>query len=225
MVQEGILTLQNTAGLEFPYPETTNNSPQITFYADNPAEANAALDGLVFTPNANFNGQVYLSLFVQEIGIFPPMEAFDYTQITITAVNDAPVAVDDFYEAEAGAPFWATLGGGGNGLGVLMNDHDVDMEMLTAVLVSGPAHGTLEFNSDGTFTYIADPTYTGTDSFTYRAFDGQGENSVATATFNVTLNEPPVALSDAYSVNEDGSLFVPSSGVLANDTEPNGQPL
>jgi VCBS repeat-containing protein len=83
----------------------------------------------------------------------------------------------------------------------------------------------LEFNSDGTFTYIADPTYTGTDSFTYRAFDGQGENSVATATFNVTLNEPPVALSDAYSVNEDGSLFVPSSGVLANDTEPNGQPL
>src|SRR5262245_45910505 len=44
LTQDGILTLPSTAGLEFPNPAHINNSPSITFYADNPAEANAALD-------------------------------------------------------------------------------------------------------------------------------------------------------------------------------------
>jgi VCBS repeat-containing protein len=52
-VQEGILTLANTDGLEFPDPSHMNNSREIVFYADNPAEANAALNGLAFTPDAN----------------------------------------------------------------------------------------------------------------------------------------------------------------------------
>ena len=64
LVQDGILTLPSTAGLEFPYPESTNNSPSITFYADNPAEANAALDGLVFTPATDFNGTASLDVLV-----------------------------------------------------------------------------------------------------------------------------------------------------------------
>src|SRR5262249_48349280 len=50
LVQNGILSLQNTAGLTFPDPASPNNSAHVTFYADTPAAANAALDGLVFTP-------------------------------------------------------------------------------------------------------------------------------------------------------------------------------
>ena len=61
--------------------------------------------------------------------------------------------------------------------------------------MSGPAHGALSFNADGSFTYTADLTYTGADSFTYRAFDGQLQSNLATVTFTaagaVVILTPP----------------------------------
>ena len=66
--------------------------------------------------------------------------------------------------------------------GVLGNDTDVDGDALTAVLVSGPANGTLTLNADGSFTYTPDANYNGTDSFTYKASDGTADSNVATVT-------------------------------------------
>ena len=60
--------------------------------------------------------------------------------------------------------------------------------------MDGPDHGTLLFNPDGTFTYTAEATYSGTDSFTYRAADGEFQSNLATATINVLpRNLPPVS--------------------------------
>ena len=56
--------------------------------------------------------------------------------------------------------------------GVLGNDADPDGDPLTAVLVSGPSHGTLTLNANGSFTYTPNANFNGTDSFTYRASDG-----------------------------------------------------
>jgi len=223
----GILTLQSTEGLEFPFPENMNNSYCITFFADNPGEANAALEGLVYTPAANQTGPVSLGITVLDLTPDSPWdEVSGYVTITLTPVNDAPVAVDDAYAVEAGEPFVATLGGGGNGLGVLFNDLDPDQDILSAILVTGPSHGTLGFNADGTFTYTAESTYSGTDSFTYRASDGLLESDPATVTFTVApLNLPPIGVDDAYSVDEDGTLTVAAPGVLGNDSDPEGQPL
>ena len=64
--------------------------------------------------------------------------------------------------------------------GVLANDTDVDGDALTAVLVSGPAHGSLTLNADGSFTYTPSANYNGPDSFTYKANDGQADSNVAT---------------------------------------------
>ena len=55
--------------------------------------------------------------------------------------------------------------------GVLGNDSDIDGDTLTAVLVSGPAHGTLALNSDGSFTYTPSANYNGSDAFRYKAND------------------------------------------------------
>jgi VCBS repeat-containing protein len=227
LVQNGILTLPSTDGLEFPDPGSVNNSPSITFYADDPAEANAALDGLVFTPDPDFHGWVYLSLLVRDTTVVSyPMEAYGSVSITVTPVNDAPVAVDDSYVVEAGEPFVTTLGGGGDGVGVLMNDQDADGDLLSAVLVSGPAHGTLALNPDGTFTYTAEASYNGTDTFTYRAFDGELESGLATVTLTVTqVNDAPVAGNDSYSVDEDGALTTAAPGVLGNDGDADGDTL
>jgi hypothetical protein len=98
--------------------------------------------------------------------------------ITVNAVNDAPAATDDLYTTSAGVPLAVA------GLGVLGNDTDVDGDALGAVLVSGPANGTLTLNADGSFVYTPAAGFTGTDSFTYRASDGSLDD-VATVTIRV----------------------------------------
>jgi hypothetical protein len=101
--QHAILSLATTAGLEFPDPQFPNNSREIVFYADSPAIANAALDGLVLTPDPNFPnpfdyGQISVNVWVEDTTIVSyPSTASAYTNVTVTPVDDAPVAVDDNY--------------------------------------------------------------------------------------------------------------------------------
>ena len=69
-------------------------------------------------------------------------------------------------------------------------DNDVDPDAgpdpLTPYVVSDPAHGTLDYNDDGTFTYTPDPGYEGTDTFLYTAYDGQADSTPTTVIITVT---------------------------------------
>src|SRR5439155_1737158 len=111
--------------------------------------------------------------------------------------------------------------------GVLANDTDADGDTLTAVLVSGPSHGSLTLNADGSLVYMPALNFNGTDSFTYKASDGQTQSGVAPVTITITpLNAPP--LPDAlptYTTPEDTQLTVSAPGVLANDTDADGDTL
>src|SRR5207237_494912 len=108
----------------------------------------------------------------------------------------------------------------------LGNDADVEGTALTAILVSGPSHGTLTLNSNGSFTYTPHADYNGPDNFTYKANDGSLDSSVATASLTVTaVNDAPVAASDNYSTAEDTPLSVSAPSVLGNDTDVDGDPL
>jgi VCBS repeat-containing protein len=79
-----------------------------------------------------------------------------------------------------------------NAPGVLANDSDADGNQLSAVLGSGPSHGTLTLNPDGSFLYTPTANYNGPDSFTYRASDGTATSSLATVTLTVTaVNDAP----------------------------------
>ena len=53
--------------------------------------------------------------------------------------------------------------------GVLGNDSDAEGDSLSAMVVTGPAHGSLTLNADGSLSYTPDANYHGADSFTYRA--------------------------------------------------------
>ena len=126
------------------------------------------------------------------------------------------------------AHYMAGVGSSGpGGLGVLANDRDADGDSLTAELVSGPTHGELSLNGDGTFTYTPDPQFLGFDSFTYLANDGTANSSVATVTIEVVdVNSIPQAQNDTYSIDEDGTLSIDVlAGVLANDTDVELTPL
>ncbi|RUZ16936.1 tandem-95 repeat protein, partial [Mesorhizobium sp. M7A.F.Ca.CA.001.04.1.1] len=134
--------------------------------------------------------------------------------LTITPVNDAPVAADDIaYVAEDGSLV----------VSILANDSDVDGDALTPVLVSEPTNGTLTLNPDGSFTYAPKANFFGTDSFTYKAFDGTAESNIATVALTITpVNDVPVAADDTASVAEDGTIVVP---VLGNDSDVDGDTL
>ncbi len=103
--------------------------------------------------------------------------------------------------------------------GVLGNDFDVDGDTLTAVLVSGPANGSLTLNANGSFVYTPNANWHGTDSFTYRAFDGSVYSNVATVTIvvNSVSDAPTGAPVITGTPTEDQTLSADTSGIADGD--------
>jgi len=108
--------------------------------------------------------------------------------------------------------------------GILANDADPDRDVLTAVLVAGPSHGSLTLAPDGSFTYTPDADYHGPDSFTYQAFDGEAYSDIATVTIDVTsVNDAPVAADLHAAIPENSPVGTLVGSVAATDVE--GDPL
>ncbi|AXY59742.1 VCBS domain-containing protein [Acinetobacter sp. WCHAc010052] len=137
-------------------------------------------------------------------------------QISVTPVNDAPVAVADSFTVVEGG----TISSGS----VLVNDSDADGDTLTAILVTGPAHGTLTLNTNGTFSYVHNGSETTSDSFTYKVNDGTVDGNTVTVQISVTpVNDAPVAVADSFTVVEGGTIS--SGSVLVNDSDADGDTL
>src|SRR5262249_48036542 len=96
-----------------------------------------------------------------------------------TTASVPPVANNDSYTVSQGQ----TLGVATPG--VLGNDVAQNANPLSAIKASDPANGTVFFNSDGSFTYTPNASFSGTDSFTYRASDGTLTSAPATVTITV----------------------------------------
>ncbi|MDW8069689.1 MAG: Ig-like domain-containing protein [Anaerolineae bacterium] len=170
-----------------------------------------------YNPNPNFFG---VDGFYYYVFDGTAASQWAYVTITVNPVNDPPVAVDDSYSMNEDSSLTIP------GPGVLSNDTDPDGNPLTAELVSGPAKGTVNLNPNGSFTYTPNPNFFGTDSFTYRAYDGEFYSGVATVTITVVnVNDPPTAQNDTYTVDEDTTLTVNVPGVLRNDSDPDGDSL
>jgi immune inhibitor A len=107
---------------------------------------------------------------------------------------------------------------------VVANDSDPDGDALTVTGVTQPANGSAVANAGGTVTYTPASGFVGTDTFTYTVSDGRGGTSTASVTIAVTEapNRPPLAVDDAASVKRDKQVTI---GVLANDTDPDGDAL
>lgn len=104
---------------------------------------------------------------------------------------------------------------------VLANDSDADGDALTAVLVAGPANGTLVLNADGSFTYTPDADFFGEDSFTYKASDGEAESAVATVAITVDpVNDAPTAIAlSGASVAENSAAGTVIGLLSATDVD------
>ena len=154
---------------------------------------------LTYTPNPDWNG---VDTFTYTVSDGALTDTATVT-VTVTAVNDAPVAVDD-----AGS----ISEDGTSTVGVLANDSDVEGDTLTIQSVTQGANGSVVDNGDGTLTYTPNPDWNGVDTFTYTVSDG-ALTDTATVTVTVTaVNDAPVAVDDLDSIAEDGSSTVDVSG-------------
>ena len=111
--------------------------------------------------------------------------------------------------------------------GVLANDLDLDGIGLTAVLETEPSNGEVVFNEDGTFVYMPGLNFEGEDSFSYQVSNGSASSS-GTVVINVLpgANDIPETRPDSYSPSEDVEYSRnPEQGVLANDIDPDGDPV
>jgi VCBS repeat-containing protein len=163
---------------------------------------------LVFTPAANFNGPTTITYTVSD-GQGGSASATVF--VSVTAVNDAPVAADDALSTSEDTPLTipaATL---------LANDTDVDGQPLFVVAVYSPVNGTVALVG-GDVLFTPAPDYIGPASFTYMVTDAFGGISTATAHITVgPVNDAPVAQPASFTVAEDSSLV--SGAVIASDAD------
>ncbi|MGE2692847.1 Ig-like domain-containing protein [Mycolicibacterium pulveris] len=137
--------------------------------------------------------------------------------VTVTPVNDVPVAVDD--AVTVGEDSGATV------VDVLGNDTDVDGDELSVTAAGAAGNGTVTL-IDGAVTYTPDADFHGTDSFTYTVSDGNGGTATATVTVTVTaVPDSPAPADDFYTTAEDTPLTIPAPGVLGNDVDADGDDL
>ena len=141
-------------------------------------------------------GPVPLALFTGET---TPSEQDQHT--LRVGANTPPGAVPDRYILKPGQ----TLAVGAPG--VLANDVELDAQPLQAILVSGPAKGSLSLNPDGSFSYTPGPDFLATDTFTYKASDGEAESSAATVTLAGRAPEVTAGPDQAASEGQPVSFF------------------
>jgi hypothetical protein len=108
--------------------------------------------------------------------------------LSVNPVNVAPLASDDSFSTVEDTALSVAAPG------ILGDDTDVNGDVLSAVLLTGPSHGTVDLAADGGFSYAPAANYHGADSFTYRATDGAASSSPATVSLTVrSVNDGPVA--------------------------------
>ncbi|MCA9063758.1 MAG: cadherin domain-containing protein, partial [Planctomycetaceae bacterium] len=134
--------------------------------------------------------------------------------ITVTDINDPPVAVDDSFSGGQMAELVLPSGS------LQMNDTDEDGDILTVQLVTGPTHGSLTLQADGSFRYMPDGIYSGMDSFQYLVRDGHATGTIATVRLEVR-----VTLSGGSPGGSDTDSGGNSSEDSSNSDKPNENSL
>ncbi len=172
-------------------------SETLTVYSYVPSEngtGGVAVDGRwYYTPDTNFNGSDHMHYKAQDA---TSQSGYTTITITVTPVNDAPVAIEDTYTVSEDETLTVL------GPGLLANDTDVEGDPLTGSSFNDAATiGEVSVAGGGGFTYRAPQDWNGIDTFRYRCSDMATESAWATVTITVTaVNDPPVAVSDTSTL-------------------------
>ena len=89
--------------------------------------------------------------------------------------------------------------------------------ITTYTVTSTTAHGTLEFNPNGTFKYTPDNGFSGQDSFSFSADDDDPESAAASAVVTFNVSPPPLIASSYDSYAVDGAPITVTPPVYEAD--------
>ncbi|MFI8380007.1 Ig-like domain-containing protein, partial [Leeuwenhoekiella sp. NPDC079379] len=185
-------TFQGTYGTDYTITATTDPANgTITLNADGT---------ITYLPNPDFNGADSYTYSVTDVNGAVSTET---VSITITPVVDIVADADTTLEDTAVTT------------AVLDNDtfqgtYGTD---YTITATTDPANGTITLNADGTITYLPNPDFNGTDSYTYSVTDVNG--AVSTETVSITITPVVDIVADADTTLEDTAV---TTAVLDNDT-------
>ena len=192
----------------------TLDSSKVTVVSS-PARGTITVDAssgeITYRPAADFNGSDSFTYVVKDDSDATSNVAT--VSLTITAVNDAPVASNDNVTLLEDASL---------NINALGNDSDVDgsIQAATLVLVEPPAQGIASVLS-GVINYTPDADFNGADSLSYRVQDDSGAwSNTATVVMTITaVNDEPLANNDSASTSEDSAVVI---DVAANDSDIDG---
>ncbi len=165
-----------------------------------------AANQFYFSPNTGFVGTQTFKYTVSDGSLTDE----GLVTINIASGNTVPVVANESYVMLEDGTLTTTDATGTvtlantNDNGVLANDTDADGDLLTAVLLVGPANGTVTLLADGRFTYVPNANFNGIDAFSYRVLDNRGgaATGVASITINNT-NDAPTVNAATFSLAEN----------------------
>src|SRR5438445_147170 len=165
---------------------------------------------VLFTPATNFNGTATIGYSISD-GNGGTASAL--ITVTVSPVNDPPVAVDDAANTAEDVPVT---------ISPLDNDSDVDGDSLTITSVSA-TNGTAVIVGGTNVLFTPAANFNGTATIGYSISDGNGGTASALITVTVSpVNDPPVAADDAANTAEDVPVTI---SPLDNDSDVDGDSL
>jgi hypothetical protein len=165
---------------------------------------------ITFTPDANYNGSFDITYQMRDTaGLISSAKI----TITITPVNDAPVADDSSVTTNEDTPKTIDVSG-------LVGDADIETndDVITVSVEDGgePAHGTIGV-SGNVITYTPSANFNGSDEITYTVTDVAGAKDTGKLSITVqAVNDAPTAVDDEKTIAEDA---VSTIFVLDNDSD------
>jgi len=176
----------------------------------------AVNNAIIYTPNKNYNGADKITYQIKDSNGALSNKAT--INLTVNAVDDAPVAVNDSFSTNEDTTLTITFAS------ILKNDSDIEdginIKNLTKdnIVFNNPAHGTITVTDTG-IVYAPNKNFNGSDSLTYQIKDSLGVLSNS-ATINLTVkpvNDAPVVVADSFIATEDTSITIKLADLLAND--------
>jgi VCBS repeat-containing protein len=173
--------------------------------------------GVLYTSDTGFAGDDVLHVLTSDnghTGLEGESSALmdeDFTPIKVIASNAAPVAQGAVVNGTEDVVLHGSLAA-----------TDDDGDPLAFSAATGPQHGSLSVNSDGTYTYTPDANYTGPDGFTFQAGDGIGTSNIAAVSiFLDPVNDAPVNALPAV-LDLEANLGGPLTGLSIADDSADG---
>ncbi|MGR5169368.1 cadherin-like domain-containing protein, partial [Vibrio astriarenae] len=166
------------------------------------------------TPDADWNGDIDISFDVSDGENIVASGA----DLSVNPVNDLPVPQDQEFTVQEDGVLTFT------DTHLLRGASDIEGDNLTVEGISYEGtDGVLTDNGNGTYSFAPNENFNGDVEFSFNVSDGTDTVSANVNVQVTEVNDPPVAGSTSYTVNEDSSITISNEQLLANSSDVEGE--